>query len=164
MKRVLLLCLACMVLVSAVASAEVKKGKDNFTGGFNVSSHVAAEPFLKVVHLVKNVSDGGIMYKLTLSRIGSNKNVLGDEPIEMKVDGQPVYELEDYRYKLSEANSYGVLYNSVMDIKLPLNLIDRIKETKRLAIRFRDARGISYPYVLPDDVLAEWKEVINTEA
>lgn len=164
MKRVLVLCMACMVLVSAVASAEVKKGKDSFTGGFNVSSHVAAEPFLKVVHLVKNVSDGGIMYKLTLSCIGSNKNVLGDEPIEMKVDGQPVHELKDYRYKLSAANSYGVLYNSVIEIKLPLDLIDQIKETKRVAIRFRDARGISYPYVLPDDVLAEWKEVINTEA
>lgn len=164
MKRVLLLFMVCMVFVSAVASAEVAKGKDSFTGGFNVSSHVAAEPFLKVLHLVKNVSDGGITYKLSLACIGSKENVLGDEPVEMKVDGQPVYELKEYRYKLSGPDSYGVLYNSVIDIKMPPELIGYIKETKRVAIRFRDARGISYPYVLPDDVLAEWKEVINTEA
>lgn len=164
MKRVLLLCLACMMLVTAAVSAEVMKGKDSFTGGFYVSSWQYPEHFLKSIHFVKNIDEGVVSYDFSISRIRGKNSVLGNAPIEIKIDNYPVYDLKDYRYKLTGPDSYGVEYNSIIDVKFPTELAEKIKDAKRVAIRFEDARGIQYPYVLPDDVLAEWKEVINTEA
>lgn len=164
MKRVLALCMACMVLLSAVASAEVKKGKDSFTGGLNVGSYVKPENFFDTMYFIKTISDGYISYEFSISRIRGKDSILGDAPIKIKVGQYPVCELKDYRYKATGPDSYGVKYNSDIKVKFPSELANQIKDAKRVAIQYEDVLGMEWPYVIPDDVLAEWKEVINTEA
>lgn len=164
MKRVLLLCLACMMLVSAVASAEVKKDKDSFTGGINAGSYTNLQPFFNTMYFRKTMSDGYVTYEFSISRIGGKNSILGDAPIEIKIDQYPVYELRDIRYRSSGPDSYGVKHSSSISVKIPADLADKIREAKRVAFQYEEVNGMRWPYVLPDDVLAEWKEVINTEA
>lgn len=164
MKRVLFLWMGCMLLVSTVASAEVKKGKDSFTNGINVGSYIQPENFFDTMFFIKTISDGTISYEFSISRIRGKNNILGDAPIQMKIDHYPVYELKHYRYKVTGPDSYGVEYNSDIKVKFPSELANQIKEAKRVAIQYEDVLGMEWPYVIPDDVLAEWKEVIATES
>lgn len=163
MKRVLVLCMVCMFLVSAVASAEVKKGKDSFTGGMNVHCEMKS-PYSDSMKFSKNITGKQAIYKIKIIKSNLKKYLIADIPIELKIDQYPVCELKDYIYQVTGPDSYGVSYSSIMESKISLDIIEKIKVSNRIAIRFRDNDATKYPYVLPDDVLAEWKEVINTEA
>lgn len=163
MKRIFVLCIALVIVMSAVASAEVKKGIDSFTGESYVSSWQEPHPFFKTINFSKNMFSETTTYTLSASYMGSKDSVFGDAPFEIKIDEYPICKLTDYRYKLTGPDSYGVKYYSVINIIFPDDLALKIKDAKKIAIRYEDARGIKYPYTLPDYVLSEWKEVINTE-
>lgn len=162
MKRILILCMACIVLFSGVVSAKVSKGKDSFTEESYVSSYINPKLYFSAMHFTKRISQNQKTYSLSLSLIRMRNSVLGNAPIEIKIDNYPVDTLKDYRYRLTGPDSYGVEYNSVLDVKFPSELAEKIKDAKKVAIRYEDVKGMRWPYTLPEATLSEWKEVINS--
>lgn len=53
-------------------------------------------------------------------------------------------------------------YLYMLDYQIPKEVIEKLQTANRVALRFTQNSGSTFVYVLPDEVLAEWKQVINT--
>lgn len=164
MKRVLVLCMLIVVAFSGIVHAEIIKGTDSFSGEAYISSWQYPKPLLDTLNFHKDIkTDGEVSYTLSISQITSKDFVLEDFPIEVKIGNHAVQKLTDYRYKMTGPDSYGIKYNSMIDARFPAELAEMIKNAEKVAIRFEHAEGTRVPYVLPNNILSEWKEVIATE-
>lgn len=69
LKRILILCIVSVFLMSLGANAQVSKGKDVFTNGVDVASFIQPDNFFNTIHFVKNISEGIAKYEFSISRI-----------------------------------------------------------------------------------------------
>lgn len=71
-----------------------------------------------------------------------------------------------YKANVVETKDYKDLYYGVGDLvcesQLPEEAIEPLKSAEKVALRYHRENGYRDVVELPDDVLAEWKEVINT--
>lgn len=160
MKRVLLLWLACMMLLSAVASAEIKKDKDET--GLYVASTIKKPEIGFEVKFTKNVVGNEHFYRMfVFVHSQFPEFLLGDSPITLSIDKYPSFDLDDYKYGITKG--VGQYYSSIQ-AKVSLDMIERIKNAKKIMLLCKSKDG-PLPYgMLSQDFLDEWKEVINTEA
>lgn len=160
MKRVLLLCLACMVLLSAAASAEIKKDKDET--GLYVASTITKPEIGFEVTFTKNVVNDEKFYRVyAFAHNKFKENILKDAPISLLIDKYPSFDLEKYRYDMSKGVEE---YRSSIQADIPIDLIEKVKNGKDVSLWCTGSGWATSFILLAPDFLDEWKEVINTEA
>ena len=167
MKKIALVLTLAMLLGMAVANAEITRGKDGFTEYITIASDSYNEKaIITQVNLQKIITPETPQYELLLAGYGHKdvRNfILSNSLIEMRVDDLPVYKLPVENYSLQPVpGSYGRVV-SKGQFALPGKSIVEIKNSKRIAFRVTMEDGTRYVYVLPDAVLAEWKQVIALE-
>ncbi|WP_434132767.1 hypothetical protein KIAC18_000298 [Sporomusa sphaeroides] len=163
MKRIALILVLIMVLGMAVASAEITQGKDKFTGGNKINSvtETSNPSELKQLVLRKIITGNSPSYELWGERFTTKNFLFKKTFLEMKIDDTPIISIN---VKETSAMTYmdGPNMFSWVTVPISSDIVEQIKIANRIALRFQTASG-SYVYVLPDAVLAEWKEVIAAE-
>lgn len=102
--------------------------------------------------------NGDFIYGLEAHNIALNKYGLSNTSAKVNINGE-FYELNINNYAITSL--IGVtLHKAIYDV--PKNLVDEIYSANRIALKFTLNDGRQFVYILPDKVLAEWKEVINT--
>jgi hypothetical protein len=151
-----------MLLGIGQASAEITRGEDTFTGGATINSVISTPNPADLDGLVfrKFANTDPKEYELWANRITSKSFLFSNTAIEIKIDSYPTEEIaikKNGLITLADGRQYS-------HITAPLTSgdIEKIKMAKRIALKFPTAVG-SYVYILPDAVLAEWKEVIAAE-
>lgn len=163
MKKILCLLSFMVVFSTSIASAEIVKGTDSFTNGISIYSGIEiSDAFLDRICLEKTIYDGILEYEMLIGCVQGEDFILKDKPIEIKIDEFPIYILDRYTYKKNQMLDNRYLYNSIIKTKVPLDIINKIRNSKRVAIRYENML-YQEVYVFPDEVLTEWKQVIATE-
>ena len=161
LKKIVLI-LALIMLLTPVASAEVARGIDSFTGGTRVGSYSNVKDAVDSISLVKIISPGLVEYEISAGKRSTKEFLLSKTFIDIKIDNYTSHSIEIKKVELIPTDSPFV-HSSYVDAPISNEIVDEIKTAKRVALRFQTANGHSLVLVLPDTVLAEWKEVINTE-
>jgi hypothetical protein len=162
LKKIVLILALLMLLGTMVTSAEITRGKDSFTGAVTINSGVHGNAseleslYFRKIPQLKNVD-----YQVQATRTTFKDFIFTDTFMEIKIDDNPVQQLSVKEAKKMSLVRESDIYSSVT-IVVPPDLIPKINEASRIALRFQTASG-SYVYVLPPTVLAEWKQVIATE-
>jgi hypothetical protein len=156
--------LALIILLSALpASAEIRHGRDEFTNGTVIGSYINVADVIDSIFLVKTVTSNSSEYE-----IGAKSKTLKDFAfaktfIEVKIDENPTHKIEVKGVSSTRVPSSMVTYWFTVVAPANNQIISEIKLAKRVALRFQRVDNYSPIYVLPDAVLAEWKEVIAAE-
>lgn len=163
MKKIALILVLVMLLGMATASAEITRGIDDFTGGNRInSSTVTANPSqLKQLVLRKLVAGKNSYYEIWGERLTTKNFLFKDTFFEIKIDSSPVINI-DVKEASSMTYMDGPNMFSWVTVPISPDIIEQIKGATRVALRFQINAG-DFVYVLPDAVLAEWKQVIATE-
>ncbi len=154
--------LAMLMGIGAV-SAEITRGEDDFTGSPIINSWTKGKEHsdFKSLYFRKYVNTSPLAYEIDIYKYTFNDFIFTDTFMEIKIDDNPILQLPvKEAKKMPLANEYDIFSEIVVSI--PNDVVEKIRDAKRVACRFQTASG-SYVYVLPDTVLAEWKQVIDTE-
>ncbi len=163
LKKVALILSLFMLLGMAVASAEITRGEDDFSGSPIINSWTKGmEPSqLKSLYFRKYVNTSPLSYEIEASKITFKDFIFLGTFLELKIDNNPVQQLPIKEAKQMSLVRESDIYSRII-VPVPKNTIEEIEKANRIALRLQTASG-SYVYILPDTILAEWKEVINTE-
>lgn len=162
MKRIIIALMLIVLFGMTVASAEITRGKDTFTGAIIINSGVHEKTSeLKALYFRKIPQLKNVDYQIEAVRINFKEFIFSDTFMEIKIDDSPIQELPVKEAKKMSLVRESDIYSSIT-ILLPDDIIPQINTAKRIALKFQTAAG-PYVYVLPDSVLAEWKQVIATE-
>lgn len=164
MKKLALLFICFMFVGGSFCSAEIVENKDNFTGGklliSNTSCKLDMENKLKWFSLYKNINHNNVSYKLKASVTTYDKFTLSENKAEISLDTGNVFFLEVINRRDIPIDSK---HNVAVNYEISQEVIQGIRESNRVALRFTQNNGSQFVYVLPDSVLAEWKQVIATK-
>ncbi len=167
MKKITFVLFLIMLWGVSVASAEINRGQDSFTGYGTIKSCIYDErEIVTKVDFKKVLSPDMPTYELSLIGQGHKKIrnfILSNSPTEIKVDENPAYKLSPSNYSIKQVPGSYEKILSQLTFELPVENIDGFKNAKRIALRITMEDGTRYIYVLPAPVLAEWKQVISTE-
>lgn len=156
MKKIICLLSLFLFLNASLANAEIRKGTDEFSGKIFFESKSY------------NIPTGAI----SLKKIGNNYKIIFWKPsisgekftrenIPIKIDDN------DVEFLTVEENIFNQITKNIMDIsiksKVSQDVINKIKVANRVALKFYKDKGEPVIIVLPDEVLAEWKQVIEVE-
>jgi len=163
LKKVVLILSLVMLMGMGVANAEITRGQDSFSGGVTINSVTNTSDPTELDQLVfrKCVNTSPSEYELWANRITSKEFLFTNTFIELRIDNNSTRKITITKNGIiSLADGYKKY--SHITVPLSIEFIEQIKSAQRVALRFQTMTG-SYVYILPDPVLAEWKEVINTE-
>ncbi|SDN23116.1 hypothetical protein SAMN04488502_11525 [Dendrosporobacter quercicolus] len=150
-----------MLLGISIVYAEIREGRDQFTDGkWRTSGN-----FLDNQQWIglRKISDGEVTkYEILFSEKELKYVKFSEKSGEIKIDDKPVSQLQVGAVSSRPALSSGLSHLS-LTITVSSEQIKSIETAQRVALKFRKTDGTSTVLVLPDAVLAEWKEVINTE-
>ncbi len=145
-----------------VVDAKIGRGIDDFDGSVSIASSnsIEADSWLS---FRKKISDTSIEYFITSSSKTLRYINFSKEDAEIKIN-----DLSIQRIPVKEVSSIPSPMNSQMSfinvtISVPAELVQQMASAQRLAVRIYKENSPPYVYVLPDPVLAEWQQVINTE-
>ncbi|WP_312337241.1 hypothetical protein [Anaerospora hongkongensis] len=162
MRKIALILSLMMLLGITVASAEITRGEDTFTGAVTINSGVhEKESELKSLYFRKIPQSKNVDYEIEATRINFKEFIFKDTFMEIKVDDGLVQQFPVKEAKNMSLVRESDIYSSIT-VLLPNDMIPQINTAKRIALRFQTVAG-PYVYVLPASVLAEWKQVIATE-
>jgi hypothetical protein len=171
LKKVALVLSLLILLGIGTASAEITRGEDTFTGGVRIRSYIEIEKPIQTLSFIKIVGDGFTGYEMSatrktydmpeMRRIGIKESFVKTN-IEINIDGVSSHSIGVQNLTLNPTNN-SYIFTSGIKVVIPNDVSDKFKDAKRIALKFPIEDGTSLVYVLPDAVLAEWKEVINTE-
>lgn len=161
MRRIAFFLLLIMIMGMAVASSEIRHGIDNFTGGkrYTSGNYLANQEWIGLRKLI----DGNIVtYEALFSEEELKNTKFSSNSGEIKIDDNPVDMVV-----IKDISSNPTINNGISFIRLTalitVEQVERIKNANRVALKFYKVNGNPAVIVLPDTVLAEWKEVIATE-
>lgn len=162
MKKIILVLVSIMLLGIGQVSAEITRGEDKFTGGATINSVTNTSNPSDLDELVfrKFANTDPKEYEIWANRVTSKSFLFSNTTIEIKIDNHPTEEIAIKKNGLITLAD-GQLYSHIT-APLTSGIIEKIKMAKRIALKFPTASS-SFIYILPDAVLAEWKEVIATE-
>lgn len=164
LKRIFLLSIMFLFLCGSIADAEIIKGKDDFTGGktcYSTYKFSSDESICFTKIYDKNLEN----YELEFWK----KSLLGENyariPIEIKVDDNPIQKIEVKEINSLPTDPFSRTAPVVISNKADISqsIIGDIKDSRRVALKAYKDKYSPVIVVLPDTVLAEWKEVIETE-
>lgn len=163
MKKLVLLFSCCIMIGISVCSAEIAKGIDQFTGGAKFISGTKGEDDATLGNILfkKIVTGTTEEYFIEADNEAYKERILADKSIEIKIDDNPICLLGNSNYKTYSPINWKML--AVLTVNVPDNIIIKLRDANRVALRFTRNNGSQFVYVLPDNVLAEWKQVIATE-
>lgn len=164
MKKLILLFLCCALMGGSICNAEIAKGVDQFTGGIKFISGVKGddEATLRSLLFKKILSGNTEEYFMEADNFSYKDHALTDNFIEMRIDDNPTYTCIKHAYM--DVGPMEGKFLAILTVKVPEEAIMQLKDAKRVALRFARNNGFQFVYVLPSEVLAEWKEVIKMEA
>lgn len=162
MKRILFLGIIIMFIFTSIAGAEIRRIPDVFTNGIVVLSDDNSKQInnisnLRSLYFRKIISEKDVEYYIKADNEIESKYILAKSPVEISI-GSHQYILECKNYKIFTPLNGKT--NAVLTVKIPQEVIEKLQITNRVALRFTQNNGNQFVYVLPDEVLAEWKQVI----
>ncbi|HML33858.1 hypothetical protein [Sporomusa sphaeroides] len=161
MKRIALVLVLIILTGTMVVSAEIRTGTDSFTGGSRYTSGNYLDDE-KWVGLRKIIDGDKMLYELLFSEKDLKHVKFTQDNGEIKIDNNPINSII-----IKETSSMPTINSALSHIRLSatisLEQIEPIKNANRVAFRFCKTDGTTSIIILPDAVLAEWKDVINTE-
>lgn len=163
MKKIILMFVVMLMAGGSVASAKITHGVDEFEGA-------------AIINSIQNPKDSGLVSLMFQKISGSKEQIfkievqantfpkltLAKEPVMIKIDDNLKHTLQVNGYKNITA-VFGRDVFTRLDVEVPLAVINELKVANRVALKFTQNNGSTFVYVLTDDVLNEWKEVIATE-
>jgi uncharacterized protein YeeX (DUF496 family) len=158
LKKVALILLLAMLLGIGVASAKILTNQDKFTGGTRYTSYNDNLKGVSSIGLHKIIDNQNVNYELNVSAYALPKENFSKEYAEIKVGQNLAIKAEVKAVRLLPTLNY-----MSTDIKISDEAIQQILESERVALKLYVENGTPIVFVLPDNVLAEWKEVIATE-
>ena len=164
MKKIAFVLLLILILGAIPATAKITVYRDSFTSENEYSvltKHYTHNQLL----FIKKFEDGKPTYTLYITYRTFVPEEQFQLPIEIKVDDLPVISLkEKEEVSMSKINRFDY-DNSLKKSKLiiPPHVIDLIRDGKSVKFRVLKGKAYSVTIALPDDVLAEWQQIINTE-
>jgi len=168
MKKVILVAICCM-LFSSVCSAKISVHKDEFTGGIIICSNLKTDSSMKdkldLLYWEKTSSTAEVRYFNELGVETFSWCYFSRNPLQMNIDGStysvPCVE-SDVVKTVEHTNFLSAGY------KVDPTVAEKIATAKRVAIKYQmlntqfgDNRTEDCVYVLPEETLNEWKEVIQ---
>lgn len=162
MKRILILCMVFVFALSGLASAEIESGLDKFTN--NKEYFTIYEAGYKESVGFTKIIDTTPLCKITFSKNVPDENRYTGKYAEIKIDNGLVENLEIVENTSMKTGIYKSSGDFIWCKALvPQDTVNRLLNAKRVALKVYLEKSPADIYVLPDSVLAEWKEVIATE-
>lgn len=167
MKRILALVLILTFSLQITAFAAISKSKvDSFDNSVTIVSENKNAEIFDSILFSKKIYKEHNEYKALIKIACSYK----PEEYFYKIDKLKIktddiineLPIEKQYTKLKYINS-SIFGKVNIDLNLDNSLIDRIRQAKEINIRVVDNHNYDITAKLPDSVLAEWKQVINTE-
>lgn len=162
MKKIILLSLIFILILLPSTQAKISEGHDSFTGGEWYKSGNYIDGSNEWIGLYKVISKKNVSYGITFSEETLHYIKFARETAEIKVDDNSIKQIP-----ITEVSSRPTLTTGISLIGLtatvPQEQIEKIKIAQKVALKFKQENGTSVTVVLPDSVLAEWQQVINTE-
>jgi len=167
MRKTAFLVFAFFVFSMTTAFAEIKKFPDKFTNGVIVRSEYLADKDIKVIDFFKYIDQNSADYKVYFSKESLKDYAFEKSIVEIKVDNNQVHKINVSEItNIPSSKSFpGIaefVYTSINAI-VPNDVIGEIKTAKRVAFCLHFTNGITTVFVVPDPLLTEWQQVINTE-
>jgi len=168
MKKVILVAICCM-LFNNVCSAKVSAYEDEFTGGMEIFSECKTNSNMNdelgTLILEKIVTTAEIQYTIELHSETFPWSYFSKSPLQINIDGSTynvLFVKSDVIKTVERTNLLSAYY------KVDPTIAEKIATAKRVAIKYQildtqfgDNRTWDYVYVLPEEILNEWKEVIQ---
>ena len=111
---------------------------------------------------MKTVTSNSTQFKILAEKRTIKDFAFTKTFIEIQIDEHPVHVLEVGDISTTPTVS-SVLFWFSVEVPVPQDIIYELKTARQVALRFQRVDAYSPVVVLPDNILAEWKEVINTE-
>ncbi|QJW47659.1 hypothetical protein HA075_18930 [bacterium BFN5] len=162
MKRIALILFLMVLLTRAVASAEIRHEEDKIANRTTVRSDNYVSESVDFISLMKTVTSNSAQFKIVAEKRTIKDFAFTKTFIEIQIDEHPVHVLEVGDISTTPTVS-SVLFWFSVEVPVPQDIINELKTAKQVALRFQRVDAYSPVVVLPDNILAEWKEVINTE-
>lgn len=161
MKRISIVLIFILLLSVGIANAGVGKGFDKFTESVTINSNVYGNPHdLRALTFSKILNKNKLIYEIVMENDTYEKFILASHSLIMRVnDDNITLPVKDYRTSTPIDNKI----NTTLTLDVPNEFIEKIKNANRVALKFTRNDGSTFVYVLPNNILAEWKEVITTE-
>lgn len=161
MRKIYFTILVCFFVLSSVANAEITRGYDSFNDAVTINSwgNEKIEDFRSLV-FGKIILPEKDQYYIIIQNEEYSNLLFAEKKMEIKLSGYNLIDLEPYSYKVitGSKNSHAIIKYRVQE-----EVVEKIKNTNRIAIRVVRNNGLPVVYVLPDDTLEEWKQVIATK-
>lgn len=167
MKQTILLILCCFMLNMGVCSAEIRKGQvDEFDGSLNINSLNYNIGEFEYFNFYREKHDLNSDYSFYVRKdcVYERQLVYAVEKVQIKVD-DAIYDakilkqntrLKGYSFRIASGDFSA-------EIEIDSKLIEVIKQAETVIVRFTYNNGIYDTIDIPDEVLTEWKQVINME-
>jgi len=168
LKKFILMAICCM-LFSSVCSAKISVHKDEFTGGVIICSNLKTDSSMKdkldALYWEKTLSTAEVRYLSRLHVETFSWCYFSKNPLQVNIDGS-TYNVScvgsDVFRTMERTNCLSA------DYMVDPTIAEKIATAKRVAIKYQildtqfgDNRTKDCVYVLPDETLNEWKEVIR---
>lgn len=165
LKKVALVLLLIMFIGLTVVSAEIRRGKDEFTNGSIIGSYINVNTsgVIDGISLTKTVTSNSSEYTIIAKNTTLKEFAFAKTFIEIRIDENLTHKIDVEKVSSTRVPSSSVDYRFSVVVPANEQIINELKGAKRVALRFQCVDNFSPVYVLPDNVLAEWKEVIATE-
>lgn len=162
-KVVVLLIMLCCLCSFQVSNAQIEKRIDSFDNTiriFSVQQNIGQMKgqfnFIKII--AKNEA---INYQLYASTEIGKKYSFSNDYAEIKIN-ENIYKIkvlnsEDYNH------TDNGLYDISLTVEIPNEIIDDLLASNKVSLRFHRENGWEDIVDLPDEVLNEWKQVIEME-
>lgn len=161
MKKIALMLTLAMLLSMAVANAEITRGKDTFTNDIRISSVSNEVPSLQWIGFYKILGNNSIRQEIRVAAYSYPYRLFSSDYAELKIDEGPIYKLSVSNSKFTPITNTKIYIFSTLEVKD--EIAEKIRDAKRIELRLYRDNGSSFVMILPDNVLAEWKEVIALE-
>ncbi|WP_110955215.1 hypothetical protein [Anaerosinus massiliensis] len=166
MKRILALVLILIFSLQITAFAEViRKPRDSFENSVTVYSEANNVELFNAVGLGKVIYPSSHVYGLIINKsCGYKPGVIYQiNRFQIKINDQ-IFDIPiNHQYQEVTRGEFAVYGNIFVKVIIWENLIDLIKNANKVTIRVTDSQGFNTTSDFSDTVLAEWKQVINTE-
>lgn len=149
-------------MMSSVAFAHITKRIDQFDESLRIRSvqqkidNITQFNFTKTIEKSRN-----IYYQIYASSHLMKKNAFAKDFAEIKIDGN-IYKIDVVRIEDYKDTDHG-LYAISSTTQLSDEAVEALKSAQKVFLRYHRENGYQDIVEVPDSVLAEWKQVINTE-
>lgn len=161
MRRVAAVLLGLMIFWLPVVQAEIKIYHDKFTNGKEFVSQYKESKYHDAIQFNKLIDGLDIKYYFDFfNKVYDRQKGYSKVAVEIKIDDNPVQYLDVKNIKMEDYDNE--FFVECTTVELPDEMIQQMLSAKRVAIKVYKENQAPGIIILPDDVLAEWKEVINT--